>query len=257
VKIDGTFIDMLDIREPDGIVITGYVLGAVTSEAFLFIPEAMPAVGSGRNGVFVDSLPLLVFDRRGTFTGELGPSFRIELFSDGRRTIRRPLGFISSIAVGGRTVYVTTSARAEVERWDVNGRHFESLSWDQQAYRVTDQIKRTYVNSITTSINSRTQRRAARAWLQSVSWPDSIPSVGRIIAESTGQHLLVERPNPDLEAPHIEWLLLDTDGTPTMKLIMQRKFTPHILLPEAVIGVWVDSLGVEHLHRYSRSPSPF
>lgn len=78
--------------------------------------------------------------------------------------------------------------------------------------------------------------------------PDLLPAYDRLLV-SADRHVWVQIYDPDISAPH-RWDVFDADREFVGQVRVPGGFHPMAVTREALVGVWRDSLGIEHVREY-------
>lgn len=83
--------------------------------------------------------------------------------------------------------------------------------------------------------------------------PDILPAYDRVLVSAEGD-VWVQVYEADIEAPH-DWDVFDPEGRFLGKVHVAAGMYPSVVTEDAVVGVWRDSLGIEHVqaYRFTRS----
>jgi hypothetical protein len=234
--------------------LSSYTLGKATDSALILTPDATPVISRNHQGLFVDSVPLLQFTRDGAFKRTLGPQWQIELYTDGRRTAKRPFGFVSAVAFADDRIYIAPDSIARIEVWTLDGDLAGYIEWEGRRASVAGDAKAAFLSDIAGRIKNRNRRKDAIAWFNSIPWPDSASTHGRILTEAHGEEVLVEIPSLDRRASYTTWLSVDRGGAIRRVYEMPKSFRPHVVTKRGVLGVWTDESGAEYVRSYERGP---
>jgi hypothetical protein len=250
--VSGDLVDVVQLAEPPGPFFSAYTLRAATPNVLVFVPEAVPVLPRQRSGLVLESLPILLFSRTGMYLAELGPRWRLEVFTDSRRAIPRPFGSRTSVAVHGDLVYVTVPEEPRVEVWTVAGQRAGAIEWRSEERTIGKRARAAFIAEHAASVPA-IHRKAAVALLRSVPFPKAFPHHGHIILSDDGREILVEIPNTDRRTRYQQWLVMDSAGQLLGGYRLPRRFRLHAVTSTALAGVWVDSMGAEHLYEYPRA----
>lgn len=78
--------------------------------------------------------------------------------------------------------------------------------------------------------------------------PDVLPAYDRVLVSADG-HVWAQIYEPEIAAPH-DWDVFDAEGRFLGQVRVWTGLYPMVITDRAVVGVWRDSLGVEHVRAY-------
>jgi hypothetical protein len=249
--LSGDLVDVVELGQTASPFFSGYTLLSATRNALIFVPDAVPVLPREGSGLIMESLPILVFNRAGIYLAELGPKWRLELYSDSRRAAPRPFGFRTSVAVHGELVYVTVPEGPRVEVWTAGGQRTGAVEWNSEDRKLDKGTRAVFIANYAASVPAG-RRKEAVAWLRAIPFPAAVPHQGRIILSEDGQ-IFIEVPNRDVRARHQQWLVFDSAGQSVGGYRLPLRFRLHSVTRTAFVGVWLDNAGAEHLHQYTRA----
>ena len=161
-------------------------------------------------------------------------------------------------------VYVAHGWPYVVDVFDANGELVRRISRAHDSVQVTDALVAEVLRRARAYYDTTSERRGAsyhtyteRARMPAVGY---VPITREMKASAEGW-LWVRRADLDPEPARLEWSIgepprptywdvFDPDGTFRMMVRLPLRFTPHQVLPDAVIGVQRDELDVQYVVRY-------
>jgi hypothetical protein len=78
--------------------------------------------------------------------------------------------------------------------------------------------------------------------------PNVLPAYDRVLVSADGE-VWAQVHEPDIAAPH-DWDVFDAEGHYLGKVYVAAGVYPLVVTGNAIVGIWRDSLGVEHVQAY-------
>ncbi len=242
---------VLDPTSDDRHPIHTYNLVGVPGRSLVVSPWAyMPgAPGAGGVGAYWDSAANLVYGLDGALLDTVGFS-RAEMEVSARGASGRPFGARTFVAASGGRLYSGDGKRYEIRVRDRDGRLERIIRRPTDPRPVTagdrDRLIAHHVRNA--GFDSPDDPRAAglRAMLDAASLPETMPAFQRMLVDEPG-NLWVAAYRPPWDRGVREWSVFDPTGRWLGDVVLPERFRLLHVGRESVIGVWRDSLDVQHL----------
>lgn len=186
-------------------------------------------------------------------TVDLGPFPGPERYFNGHNDFPRPMGRLTTAAVGPQAVYVGTG------NYGPNGRMLEIFVYSPSGHlrdTIRDRVSRREITSghITTFIESKTRGMSGeegeklRRFYRSLEYPEYFPAYDELLVDSKGQLWVQEFPIPGDETG--TWRVYTPDGNRIATVNVPVDFQLTLVTDQHVVGVRDNDLGVPFVEVY-------
>lgn len=245
VTMDGAVAFTSQVPIPESADALYRLAGRLTPNRLVLVPAANPALPA-RDPVSWATAPLLTYDRAREVSEDLGPEWRVEMLSQPPFAVRRPLGGTTATVVSGGRVYVSDAGGSTVAVHDSVGAVVGVFPWIRPRQTVTTKMWKAAVESASRTARTARQREARRRWYSQFQPPDSAPAIAAMRADPDG-HLWVRNYRISEPSGPAVWSVLREDGTWLADVITPEGLHLYSATRDAILGVWKDEFGVEHV----------
>lgn len=209
-----------------------------------------PASPGGLNR---DTATLLLYRPDGSLADTLARLPGSESFAwTGEGTIRimsRPFGKGLHASARGELVAAGTTDRYEVRVYDGRGTLRRIVRKRNELQPVTSDDFETWMEERLSRIEDPDDRRERRRDYREIPLADRMPAYGSLRVGAGGYLWVQEHDPPGTEGP-ARWSVFDPDGRLLGEVTVPRRFSPHEIGHDYVLGVFTDELDVEHVRLY-------
>lgn len=174
-----------------------------------------------------------------------------ERYFFGSEDIARPLGKLTSVALGSDRVYVGTGDTFEVRALSFRGESLGVVREDRKPVTVAPADVTRYIEELNARLSgpAALDRTTRERILRSFQYPKTFPAYGRLLVDP-GDNLWVEDfPIPG--ATERGWSIFSKDGHAIGRLRVPVNFEILETGLEYVLGVWRDEFNVEYVRVYT------
>jgi len=251
-RVDGTFLGSSTVDAPIGRVPAllgawkdGLLLGGLRSNSV-----------SVSEGLVRDSIRLVLIDSAGDILSSLGDYPDREYYSrvTASGSSVRTTGVAVPFARNGHTTvapggyYYGTGESYEVTFYSRTGEPQRVIRRPVQNQPVTDDVKRSWVQRLAGQSSTGNMRDLQDRMLKSVQFPETLPAYRDLLTDDEG-NLWVREYTVSKDSV-IDWQVFDVDGKWLGAVEFPHGFEPTHIGPHFVLGIWRDTLEVEHVRMY-------
>jgi len=200
---------------------------------------------------FVDSVVVAIHDLTGALQGVVGllpGGERMRYQRDGIiTTLRAPFERSLSI-ISLRTGYCWGfSSTFAISCHSTTGQLMSAIRFAGPAQPITDGDVQAYIDAQLQTRNSN-YRRSFRRVMEDITFPQTYPAFAAVKADEDENLWIQETAEPGVNV--LRWRVFTPDGVWLGSVTMPTRFRLHRIYADAVLGVWQDSLDVEHVRLY-------
>lgn len=244
---DGRYVRTFGVEAEDALVWPVAILGGKR----ILVASGRPFGGKLGSGVFADTARFLVADTRGTLLDTIGEfpvgERYVRIEGQRRTTISLPFGQAAEVTAHRERIYVAPSDHYGIHIYGLSGRLEEAFRLPLSLHEVREDHIERYAASRMRLRNERRRRVEARL-LQDIPFPKTFPAFDQLVVDAEGNVWAKEYPRPGERAAN--WLVLDSRGRWLGRVAAPERFRIEQIGRDYVLGVQVDSLGVESVQMY-------
>jgi len=183
-----------------------------------------------------------------------------ERYFDGSMDFPRPLGSLTSIAVGFDRLYVGTGDYVEgsdtfkITIFSLDGEDIGAITDKASRGRVTKEHVSRFIDEHVASRAGRADEERLRRFFAELEYPPTLPPYAGLLVDPAG-NLWIEE-HPLAESSRRIWRIYLPDGTPLCTLEVPSGFQITEAGNEYVLGVSQGSLGISSVQMYKLMKSP-
>ncbi|MCJ7627153.1 MAG: 6-bladed beta-propeller [Longimicrobiales bacterium] len=255
LDFDGQFLGTVQLEKTsdDGHPIHTYNLAGVLGSQLVMAPWAIMPLGQISVGPYWDSGAILLYSLDGTLQDELGEPYRTEMYVGTQGSSGRPFGARTTIASDGVQLFMGTGKTFEVRVFDTGGELARVIRRAWTPRRVNSPVVDSLIDFRIRQIGatSRTDPRAAamRQMLESAPMPEHMPAFSGLMVDHEG-HLWAHSYSASWEDGPQTWSIFDQNGSWLGDFRTPERFSILGFGDHVVLGVWRDSLNVQHFQVY-------
>lgn len=231
-----------------------YNLAGVLDGKLLLAPWAIMPLGQRSVGPYWDSASVLIYGLDGGLQGSLPEAYRTEMYVGTQGSSGRPFGARTSISSSGSKVFMGTGKRFEVRVFGSDGKLQRIVRRRFQPSPVTaeviDSLLQYRLRSAGLTTPGDPRAAAFRNSLESAPIPEEMPAFSWVFSDSRGR-IWVQIYSPAFRTGPREWSLFDESGTWLGSAKTPARFDILGVCEDLVMGVWRDSLNVQHFQVYA------
>jgi hypothetical protein len=168
----------------------------------------------------------------------------------GSRSVRpRAFGLATAVSTDGHDVYVADNTAFGVTVYDRAGEQLGVMGTARRPRRVTETDRSRWLEAELARLEDRLLRRVAEQSLRAMSFPETMPLHGDLIAGSDGR-VWLEEYRPPHERVSDVWTVFGADGRVEGRFAFPPGFRLTWAGTSRVLGVEKDTLGVERVVGY-------
>ena len=241
----GALARTLDVRTIAGNNAPPYEMSCNEDGLFAFIhrsPAPPTGIGPRRPPVSI------VLARNGRIV-PLGSFPAGERYFNGSNDAPRPLGKVTSVAIGRSVVYVGTGEGSEVAAYAMNGTLIKRLSIPGAPVRLTRGDIDRYVRDRTARAAGLSDTVALARYYRAIEYPEMLPAYRRLLADAQDRLWVEEYALPG--ASVVNWTIVAPSGAVVAKLRIPSAFEPTEVTASHVTGIWRDENAVPFVRTYA------
>jgi hypothetical protein len=251
----GQFLGTVQLEQTrdDGHPIHTYNLAGVLGSQLVMAPWAIMPLGQNSVGPYWDSGAILLYSVDGALQGELGEPYQTEMYVGTQGRSGRPFGARTTIASDGVQLFLGTGKTFEVHVFDTDGALARVFRRAWTPRRVNSPTVDSLIDFRVRQIGatSRTDPRAAgmRQQLEAAPMPEHMPAFSGLMVDHEG-HLWAHSYSASWEDGPQAWSIFEQDGSWLGDVRTPERFSILGFGDHVVLGVWRDSLNVQHFQVY-------
>jgi hypothetical protein len=165
-----------------------------------------------------------------------------------------PFGRRAAVALGGAGVYVGDQNRFEILEYDLSGRLIRILRLPDADLRISDDEYATVLDWRVAGAPAQF-RSSVQSILQNLPRAKTRPAYADFIVDLVGNlwvasQAALDRPSRGRNLWGTDWTVLSPDGTWLGTVTMPQHFQPTDIGDDGVLGIFIDSLGVNQVRLY-------
>jgi hypothetical protein len=256
----GEFLEATTLEQPENTPpLYTYHLAGITGGHPLLSPRMFTPSPNGNVSTYRDSAPNLLFSVDGRFQGEVAEPSGVDMFVSVQGASSVPFSVISLIAPAGDRVLMSHGKDFEVRAF--RGRDVPSQIFRRSYSRrpvTEDDLQQAIADhlSMAGASSARDPRfEGFRRMMESAPLPEEMPSIGQLLVDALGyswcQHYRrAHEPGPTT------WSVFSPQGDWLGELKMPTGFWPGLIGSDYLLGVYTDSLDVQHIWRLPLNRDP-
>lgn len=164
----------------------------------------------------------------------------LDYYKLGQMAYRRwPLGKVLAQAAGGDRLFLTTGRGYEIQEYSENGDLLRIIREARNRIPITGELSATYLRGLDES---------ARARIESIPFPDSLPAYDRLVVAGEGHLWARHFPSPDSSTQ--TWVIFDAEGVRLGRIDLPSMFNLRNVRDGRLFGLVTDDLGVQEVLVY-------
>jgi hypothetical protein len=249
----GGFLEATTLEQPEDTppLYTYYLVGTTEGQLVLS-PRMFTPSPSGSVSIYRDSGPNLLFRPDGSFQGYVAEPSGVDMFVSVQGASSVPFSVVSLIAATADRVLMSHGKDFEVRVFRGPGPPFQIFRRSYPRLPVTeDDLQRVIANhlSMAGASSARDPRfEGFRRMMESAPLPDEMPSIGRLLVDDLG-YSWCQHYRPTNEPIGTRWSVFSAQGEWLGELQMPAGFRPGLIGSDYLLGVYTDSLDVQHIWR--------
>lgn len=244
---EGRYVRTFRVDAEDALIWPVAILGGER----ILVATGRPFGGQRGSGVFVDTARFLVADTRGTILDTIGQfpvgERYVRIEGQRRTTLSLPFGRAMQVTAHEGRIYVALSDQYGIHVYGADGRLDEIFELSLALHEVTEDHIERYTASRMELRNERRRRVEARL-LREMPFPRTFPAFERLLVDPEGNVWAEEYQRPGDRVAN--WLVLDSHGRWLGWVAAPKSFRIEQIGKDHILGVQVDSLGVEQVRMY-------
>jgi len=247
----GGFLEATTLEQPENTppLYTYYLVGTTEGQLVLS-PRMFTPSPTGGVSIYRDSSPNLLFRADGRFQGDVAEPSGVDMFVSVQGASSVPFSVVSLIAPTADRVLMSHGKDFEVRVFRGPGAPFQVFRRSYSHRPVTeDDLQQAIADHLLMAgaSSARDPRfEGFRRMMESAPLPEEMPSIGRLLVDALG-YSWCQHYRPTNEPSGTMWSVFSAQGDWLGELQMPAGFRPGLIGSDYLLGVYTDSLEVQHI----------